>query len=147
MVAAGLVPLRFLHAPLAARVVPMRTVLILLGAAALLAGCADDADVDAGGASLEFNGEDSGTHSDTAEGCDDGGTLTGSGNIDDGSIQVTVTDGSGDEVFSRTYDDGVEAEGERLQGASGDWRLTVARSGDDLVGDPFRGQYAFTLAC
>lgn len=147
MASSRLVPLRILHAGQAAKVVPMRMVLILLGAAALLAGCADDADVDAGGASLEFNGEDSGTHSDTAEGCDDEGTLAGSGNIDDGSILVTVTDGSGDEVFSKTYDGGIDGEGERLQGASGDWKLTVARSGDDLVGDPFRGRYTFTLTC
>lgn len=130
-----------------------KTLLATLVVAALLAGCADDGDVqdlpdDArkDGASLEFEGRDSGEHSDTAE-CDDDATLTGSGNIEDGNIQVTVTDGSGDTKFSETYDGGVEAEGERMDGASGTWTLRVVRAGDDLLGDEFNGQYAFTLAC
>ena len=124
----------------------MRTPLILLALAALLAGCADDADLDSEAATLDFEGQDSGTHSDTAE-CDEDATLAGTGTIEDGSIEVTVMDGSGTEQFSKTYDGGVDAEGERMEGSSGSWTLTVVRSGDDLVGDEFNGQYSFTLTC
>lgn len=124
----------------------MRLILATLALAALLAGCANDAGVDADAAHLEFEGQDSGSHSDTAD-CDDDATLTGTGNIEDGTIEVSVTDGSGSSQFRRTYDSGVDVEGERFDGASGEWRLTVMRAGDDLVGDQFSGQYAFTLAC
>lgn len=120
--------------------------LLLLSVAALLAGCAQNAGTQSI-ATLDFEGSDSGTHSDTARDCDDDGTLVGSGNVQDGSIEVTVTDGSGAQQFSRSYDSGVDVEGERLSGASGDWELTVTRSGDDLIGDPFNGQYSFTLTC
>lgn len=129
----------------------MRQIVALLALTALLAGCAgDDADgldaVDNEAASLEFEGRDSGNHSDSAE-CDEDATLTGTGNIEDGTIQVTVTDGSGAMKFEKTYDGGVDAEGERMEGASGEWTLTVTRAGDDLLGDEFHGQYAFTLTC
>lgn len=124
----------------------MKTLLLLLASATLLAGCAGDGGTQSV-ASLDFEGTDSGSHSDTAQDCDDDGTLVGTGNIEDGMIEVTVTDGSGAQQFSRTYDAGVDTEGERLNGASGDWELTVMRSGDDLLGDPFNGQYSFTLTC
>lgn len=124
----------------------MRTILILLGAAALLAGCADDSGVDASGASLDFDGRGSGSHEDSAK-CDEDASLAGSGNIEDGSLEVTVTDGSGTVRFEETFDGGVEADAERMEGASGDWTLSIVRSGDDLVGDEFNGQYTFTLTC
>lgn len=124
----------------------MRTLLILLAAAALLAGCADDSGLDADGASLEFEGRGSGSHEDSAD-CDDDATLAGSGNVEDGSIEVTVTDGSGAVKFEESFDGGIESEAERMQGASGDWTLSIVRAGDDLIGDEFNGQYAFTLTC
>lgn len=126
-----------------------KTLLAALALAALLAGCAGDGgvqSVDRETANVEFEGRDSGEHSDSAE-CDDDATLAGSGNIEDGNIQVTVTDGSGATRYQETYDGGVETDGERMEGASGSWTLTVVRSGDDVLGDEFNGQYAFTLTC
>jgi hypothetical protein len=111
--------------------------------AALLAGCTAGA-----GEALElsYEGTDSGTHDDSAE-CDDDATLVGTGNVEDGQVVLTVSDGSGDDVFTRTFDGGIDLEGEQLDGASGTWTVTAVRGGDDLVGDEFNGQYTFGLAC
>lgn len=123
----------------------MQRILLALALLPLaLAGCAGDSGE---GAKLSFDGEDSGTHSEDANGCDDDATLTGSGNIEDGSVMVTVTDGGGDEVFSEEYSGDIEVEAERLTGASGDWTLTAVRAGDDVIGDSFTGEYVFNLSC
>lgn len=123
----------------------MRILLLALSSLALLAGCADNASAH-GAASLDFNGTGMGTHDDSAE-CDDDGTVTGTGNVDDGTLHVTVTDGDGKVQFDETYDGGVDASAEHMDGASGTWTLTATRVGDDLLGDEFKGQYEFTLAC
>lgn len=121
----------------------MRNTLLFAALAMLLAGCtAGTGDV----TELSHEGVGSGNHEEKAD-CDDSGTLGGTGNVEDGTLVVTVTDGSGDEVFSRTFDGGIDVEGERLEGASGEWTLSATRSGDDLVGDEFNGQYTFGLTC
>lgn len=123
--------------------------LLLLSAclAALLAGCADDSSTNShGSASLSYNGNEVGSHDDSAD-CDDDGTLVGTGSIDDGSIHVTVTDGKGAEQFSETYDGDLDGDAEHMDGGSGEWTLTVTRTGDALVGGDFDGSYTFTLTC
>ena len=125
----------------------MKTLLLALASLTLLAGCAGNDDVnEAKVASLEYEGNESGTHEDSVD-CDKDARLAGTGNVDDGTLEVTVTDGSGAMQFEKTYNAGVEADGERMSGASGQWTLTVTRAGDDLVGDGFNGQYTFTLTC
>lgn len=120
----------------------MKTLLAGL-ALLLLAGCVGDS---GGAAKLSFEGSDSGSHDDTVK-CDDDATLVGTGTIDDGSVTVRVTDGSGAEKFSRTFDEDVDVTGEGLDGASGTWTLSATRAGDDLLGDPFNGSYTFNLSC
>lgn len=132
--------------PCGAKVVSMmaRMLIGLASLAFLLSGCAGDS---GGAAKLDFEGEDTGTHTEKADGCDDDGTLTGSGHIDDGVLTVTVMDGSGKELFSRDYEGEVNLAAERLTGSSGDWTLSAVRMGDDVVGDEFKGEYAFNLSC
>ena len=126
----------------------MHRILLLSAAlAALLAGCADDTDLDShGAAEVSYEGNDIGSHDDSAD-CDDDATLVGTGSIDEGSITVTVTDGKGAEQFSETYDGDLDGETERMDGAEGDWTLSVTRLGSALVGGEFDGQYTFTLSC
>lgn len=121
----------------------MRKLLAGLGLLALLAGCVGDSGE---AAKLSFEGGDSGTHDDSAK-CDDDATLVGTGSIDDGTVTVTVTDGSGDEKFTREFDAGIDLSGERLEGSSGTWTLSATRMADDLVGDGFQGSYTFNLSC
>lgn len=54
---------------------------------------------------------------------------------------------AGNDVFTRTFDGGIDLEGERMDGASGEWTVTATRSGDDLIGDEFNGQYTFGMTC
>lgn len=121
----------------------MRKLLAGLGLVALLAGCVGDSGE---AAKLSFDGSDSGTHDDSAE-CDDDATLVGTGTVDDGTLTITVSDGSGTETFSREFDAGIDLSGERLDGSSGTWTLTATRMPDDLVGDGFQGTYTFNLSC
>jgi hypothetical protein len=117
--------------------------ILAAGLVLLLAGCtAGTGDL----TELSYEGRDSGSHQERAD-CDDSATLAGTGNVEDGTLTVRVTDGSGEEAFSRSFDGGIDLEGERLQGASGTWTMTATRSGDDLVGDEFNGQYTFGLTC
>ena len=121
----------------------MRKILASLALVAFLAGCVGDS---GGAAKLSYEGGDSGTHDDEAK-CDDDATLVGTGTIDDGTVSVTVTDGSGAEKFSRTFDAGIDLSGERLEGDDGTWTLSAMRMPDELLGDGFQGSYTFNLSC
>ena len=112
------------------------TVLALVG----MAGCMDDGDEQASEASVSFDDAGDGAHDDSTQ-CTDGASLYGGGLVDDGQVQVTVTDGEGDQVFSGSYDDAVDLEAENLEGADGTWKVTAQRDGG------FSGDYLFTLLC
>ncbi len=117
---------------------------LLLTAVMALAGCSGGtlgAD-----ASVTFDGNGSGSHSEEAS-CNDTGTLTGDGNVSDGRLEVTVSDGGGDEVFSQSFEGEFTLDPNELNGASGSWEITADRTGDDLAGDDFQGEYTFRLDC
>ena len=117
----------------------------LAGAAMLaLAGCAGNALT--AEAKLNYDGNENGSHSDKAD-CDADGSLAASGQVRDGSVRVTVTDGEGNQVYSESFDGAIDVSGARLDGDSGTWTLRAVRSGDDLVGDQFSGDYDFYLDC
>lgn len=122
------------------------TIALLVTATMTLAGCAGGGGTLGSDASLTFDGSGSGTHSEEVD-CNDDGTLTGDGNVSDGQLQVTVTDGSGDEVFSQTFEGEFTLEPKTMNGASGTWEVQGERSGDDLAGDEFQGEYTFRLDC
>jgi hypothetical protein len=121
--------------------------LSLLALAALaLAGCAGDSGE---AAKLTYEGNDIGAHDESAD-CDDDATLVADGNVDQGQVEITVTDGDGDEVFSETFSEGegMEMEGEMLEGASGEWTLAAVRMNDALVdSEGFDGEYTVRLTC
>lgn len=120
-------------------------VAMLVLATALLAGCNQVNEL-AAEAELLYDGAQSGTHSDTTS-CDADGSIKGSGDITDGQVAVRVTDGDGTTMFQRTFDGEFSLPKQSLDGDSGDWTLSAARGGDDLLGDEFRGEYAFFLNC
>lgn len=119
---------------------------LLLTAVMALAGCAGGGGTLGSDASLTFDGSGSGSHSEEAD-CNDEGTLTGDGNVSDGRLEVTVSDGGGDEVFSQSFEGEFTLEPKQMNGASGSWEITADRSGDDLAGDEFQGKYTFRLDC
>lgn len=119
----------------------------VLVAALALAGCMDDAsDLKADATVLSYDGQASGDHEKGAE-CDGNGNIHGSGDVQDGQVKVLVRDGDGNEIFSKTYDAEFSLAESDLSGRAGNWTLRAERSGDDLAGDPFNGQYSFTMTC
>jgi hypothetical protein len=116
----------------------------LLGTSAILAlsGCAGvGAD-----STLKYDGAANGSHSDTFD-CDDEGTIEGSGDIADGQVTVTLRDSDGDQLFQQTYSDSFTLDTRTISGASGAWNLAAQRSGDDVLGDAFSGDYAIHVRC
>lgn len=113
-----------------------------------LAGCAQDVpeELQAPDARLEFDGSGSGEH-DQRSGCDQDARLDAEGQIHDGSLRLTVTDGSGNQVFDQEFEGAVDLDGRQVSGASGDWTIAAERRGDDLVGDEFNGRYDVRLTC
>jgi len=116
---------------------------MLCGALVLaLSGCAG-----AGAeTTLKFDGAGNGTHSETPN-CDDQGKVKGSGNIPDGDVVVTMKDSSGKQLFQQNFSGDFTLDERTLTGASGAWNIQASRSGDDLAGDAFSGQYAFYVNC
>jgi hypothetical protein len=115
--------------------------LFLLVAAVAAAGC-----MGTGKADLSYDGHENGTHQQTAP-CSADGTVRGSGKIDTGQVDITVVDGSSNQIFSHTYTGSFDNVAESFHGASGTWSITATRSGSGVVGSPFSGHYAFTLSC
>lgn len=110
---------------------------------AALSGCIGDS---GGSASVSFDGSGNGSHDDSTD-CDSDGTLVASGQVDEGQVDVRVTDGDGATVFSRQFDGGANLDTEPLDGASGDWTIRAVRSSDSLLGTEFSGDYSFNLSC
>lgn len=122
----------------------LRHTLLLCALAALaLAGCTGDS---GGRASVSFDGNGNGSHDDSTS-CNSDGTLVAHGQVDDGQVTARITDSDGKQLYTKTFDGGFNADGERLNGASGSWRITATRSSDTVLGTPFRGDYTFTLTC
>jgi hypothetical protein len=119
------------------------TPLLLLGAFALLAGCVGDS---GGSAKLSYDGSDIGTHNDSSD-CDKDGHLLGSGSIERGSVQVSVTTDEGT-WYSGEFTGDFNLASQELTGQSGDWTLRVTRVGGTTLGlTGFDGSYSFTLTC
>jgi len=95
---------------------------------------------------LDFSGEGSGEHEKT-ESCDTDGQLSGDGNIDDGTLHVTLEDGDGNVVFDQTYNGDIKFTSTSVTGHDGTWTLRGERSRDDVLGDDFKGHYTFNLVC
>lgn len=122
------------HSPLA---------LLALLLATAFAGCIGDS---GGSARVSFDGTGNGAHEDE-EDCDSDATLYASGQVEEGQVDVHVTDGDARTVFRRQFDGGANLDAQALSGASGTWSLSAIRSSDSLLGSPFRGAYSFRLAC
>lgn len=122
---------------------PVSVVLAAASLALLLSGCVGDS---GGSASVSFDGQGNGSHSDGTD-CDSDGTLVASGQVDAGQVDVRITDGDGKVVFSRQFDGGANLDAQALDGASGDWEITALRTSDTLLGQPFSGDYSFRLSC
>lgn len=124
----------------------MRLLLLSTILALLVAGCMGNGDLRSDGATLSYDGEQSGAHQETAD-CDEDGRITGSGNVEDGTVSVTVTDGGGEELWSKSFDGAVDFDSASLSGASGTWTIKAERGGNDLAGDEFNGEYTFNISC
>jgi hypothetical protein len=109
----------------------------------LLAGCIGDS---GGTAEVSFDGTGNGSHEDSAK-CNDDGTLVSNGQVDEGQVDVRVTDGDGRTVFSQEFDGGANLDAKSIEGASGTWTVHATRSADMILGSPFSGDYTFRLTC
>lgn len=113
-----------------------------------LAGCLGaDNQIEAKSFNLAYDGSESGDH-EAMGACDSEGTLAGSGTIHDGSVRIQMRDGSGNVRFEQTYSGDFTIESQALSGASGTWKMSGARIGNDaLLGDQFQGSYSITVRC
>ena len=111
--------------------------------AAGVAGCVGDS---GGSASVSFDGSGNGSHDDSTR-CDKDATVFSNGQVDQGQVDVRVTDGDGREAFSQQFDGGANMDARSLSGASGTWRISATRSSDTLLGAEFSGHYTFNLSC
>lgn len=110
---------------------------------AFLGGCIGDS---GGSAKLSYEGTDIGTHDESSD-CDKDGHLLGSGNIERGSVRVTVTTDDG-ERYGDTFEGDFTLASQELTGQSGDWTLTATRIGSTTLGlSGFEGSYSFTMTC
>lgn len=127
---------------------PTSPMMLALAAFALTAaGCMDDAARSfTAKATLDFNGRGNGNHSETGS-CKDEGDIAGEGTLHDGAVSLRVTDADGTVLLDRRFSDSFTLEKQTLRGDSGSWRIEATRSGDDLAGDEFNGQYEFRLYC
>lgn len=122
---------------------PLVNVLPGLTVLVLLAGCVGSS---GGSASVSFDGEGNGAHDDSTH-CDKDGTVYSNGQVDQGQVDITVTDGDGKEVFHRQFDGGANMDATPADGASGTWTLRAVRSSDTILGSPFQGHYTVNLGC
>lgn len=118
------------------------THILAAGILIVLSGCAGVG----AESTLEYDGSENGTHSDAIK-CDDQGSIKGSGNIPDGTVAVTLTDAEGKVLLQQTFQGDFTLEEKDVSGASGSWSFRALRSGDDVVGDSFSGDYEFHVNC
>lgn len=114
-------------------------------ASVVMAGCNEVNEL-AAEAEVIYDGAESGEQSDTTA-CDSDAEIKGDGTITDGEVRITVTDSDGTMAYDETFTDSFDIPAESLHGDSGDWTLSAERSGDDLLGDQFNGEYAVFLNC
>lgn len=110
-----------------------------------LAGCNQAKELVAE-AEVMYDGGSNGSHSDTAT-CDADGDIRGNGDVQDGSVTITVEDSDGTELFQRTFDGSFDLSKQPITGDSGTWSISAVRTSDDVLGDQFAGEYAFFLNC
>jgi hypothetical protein len=122
---------------------PLRSALASCFLLMAAAGCIGDS---GGAASVSFDGTGNGSHEDKAK-CDSDATLVSSGQVDQGQVDVYVTDGDGAERFHQQFDGGANLDAKGLDGASGTWTVRALRTSDSLLGAPFSGDYKFSLSC
>jgi hypothetical protein len=109
----------------------------------LVAGCVGDS---GGSATVDYSGASTGSHADATR-CDADGSITGSGNISDGVVHVSVRDASDKELYAQDFKGDFTLAEAKLSGASGTWTISADRSSDALVGGSFNGHYTFHVAC
>lgn len=98
-------------------------------------------------AHLDYDGRGNGSHSETAS-CGDKGTIRTTGEVHDGRLTIRLTDSGDTEVFQKEFRNGsIEMTAVEARGDSGTWTLSASRSGDDLAGDSFNGNYQIRLDC
>src|SRR5688572_5840904 len=116
---------------------------LALLSAMLLAGCSGSEEA----ASLSYEGDDVGSHNDSAE-CDGDGTLVASGHIDEGAVEVVVMDAQGETIYEETFNDDIDLDAEHLEGDKGDWELSATRVPDELLPEEaFDGEYDIRMTC
>ena len=141
--------------------VALRTTLVLSGllAALLLSGCSASNGPDGQSAtargSIAYNGASTGTDRAESFTCAGPAEVSVTSNIGSGSVRITVTDGSGATVYTKTLNGpGQAADSKPLSGASGTWTLTGVREAGSYggtwapgAGSGFSGQYAAHVSC
>jgi hypothetical protein len=115
----------------------------LVPVASLLAGCVGDSGENA---RLHYKGDGVGTDEDSAK-CDSDGTLSSTGDVESGQVEITVTDGDGKGIYAKTFDGGMNVDGEALDGAKGEWTLRATRTSDTILGGGFNGSYSVLMTC
>jgi hypothetical protein len=122
---------------------PLRPLAFVPFVVMVLAGCIGDS---GGAAKVSYDGTGNGVDEDSTK-CDSDGTLVANGQVDQGQVDVRVTDGDGHPLFSRQFDGGANLETQALDGASGTWTIRAVRSSDTLLGAEFSGHFSFNLSC
>jgi len=124
-------------------------------AVALLAGCSASngpggQSASAAGA-LAYNGASAGTDHAKPFACGATATVDSSSNLGSGQVKITVSDGAGQVVYSKTLSSpGQQTFHDAVHGTAGTWTATGERSaGSAGYGAPasFSGQYAVTVTC
>ena len=113
--------------------------------AVVLSGCSASNGADgqsaASAGNLAYNGASPGSNSSKFT-CGTTGEVNFSSNLGSGSLTVTVKDGSGATVYSKTTSGpGQASESKSAKGAAGTWQVTATRGGS------FTGQYAINVGC
>jgi hypothetical protein len=140
--------------------VALRDVAVLSGllAALLLSGCsasngADGQKATAAG-SIAYNGASAGTDRAKDFRCGSHAEVSLTSNLGSGKVRITVTDGAGAVVFTRTMSGpGQDGETTSVSGAPGTWGLVGVREAGAVPGytgpysSSFSGQYAANVAC
>jgi hypothetical protein len=125
----------------------LTVVAVLVVSTLAFSGClGKNNEIEATSFNLAYDGSQPGSH-ETVGACDSEGTLAGNGAITDGSVRIQVRDGSGNTRFDKTYNQDFTIPSQPISGASGDWKITGERVGNDLLGDSFKGSYSITERC
>lgn len=137
---------------------PMRGLLVVLCASIMISGC-----VDFNGTMGQSGSYDTGYGNGKQVGMAGNGQMTGSDSksLDcgdqaqistaingQGQIEVTVTDGAGKEVYSKSFNgQGQSGETVERSGTAGEWTIKVQFGTAGLGFNGYQGQYAIYLRC